>query len=97
MLQPIVTMIFGGGELSVLLAKKKLLAFARAHTSYAYTILSNCVVFSEEICEILKLGASNTLMCDLDAGTPETYLLVKGTDAFYDMIDHLKKYTVNGG
>ena len=36
------------------------------------------------------------LCCDLDAGTPETYIKVKGFHKFYDVVSHLKRYAKSG-
>lgn len=57
---------------------------------------SNCFLYDQEIADILALNKNAFLLCDLDAGTPETYIKVKGFNKFYDVREHLKKYSQHG-
>lgn len=87
---------FGGGELSVMPMRQQFLELARNYAAGSQVILSNCAVYSKEIAEILSLNENNLLECDLDAGTPETYVLVKGYDCFNQVIENLKQYSTYG-
>lgn len=59
-------------------------------------LFSNCFVYDQEIADLLSLGKDSFLRCDLDAGTPETYIKVKGFDKFDTVRKHLKKYIQYG-
>lgn len=59
-------------------------------------ILSNCFIYDQEIANLLALGKSSYLQCDLDAGTPETYIKVKGFNKFDTVRENLKKYSKFG-
>ena len=45
---------------------------------------------------MLSQNSVNEIMCDLDAGTPETYLLMKGFNYFDKVEENLKKYARHG-
>lgn len=87
---------FAGGEISVSPKKRELLDFAADHPEYRYSFLSNCVVYDEAISDILARDPDNYVMCDLDAGTPETYYLVKGYHYFDRTVANVGKYARSG-
>ena len=59
-------------------------------------IFSNCFIYEQEIADLLRIGRSSFLQCDLDAGTPETYIKVKGFNRFDVVCENLKKYAQYG-
>ena len=59
-------------------------------------VLSNCFIFDQRIAEFLLLNQSSYISCDLDAGTPETYIKVKGFNRFGVVCENLKKYAQYG-
>lgn len=59
-------------------------------------IFSNCFLYDQEIADLLSVGRNSFLMCDLDAGTPETYIKVKGFNKFHIVQEHLQKYAQYG-
>lgn len=60
------------------------------------TVYSNCFVYDQEIAGFLSASKSSFLMCDLDAGTPQTYIKVKGFNKFDTVCENLKKYAQCG-
>ncbi len=96
LLAPGAQISFAGGEISVSPKRKELLEFALMHPEYEYRFLSNCVVYSEEMDQVLAQSSKNAIMCDLDAGTAETYTLIKGYNYFDIVINNLKKYVQSG-
>lgn len=59
-------------------------------------IFSNCFIFDQGLADLLALGKGSFLQCDLDAGTPESYIEVKGFNKFDTVRENLKKYTQFG-
>ena len=96
MLAPAAEISFAAGEISILPNREELLDFALEHPQYRYKFLSNCVVYSEKIAQVLAQAPENHIMCDLDAGTAETYVLVKGRNRFDKVVGNLKKYAQHG-
>ncbi len=95
-LAPGANISLAGGELSVSPVREPLVNFALTHPNYQYTVLSNCAVYREGIARMLSQNSVNEIMCDLDAGTPETYLLMKGFNYFDKVEENLKKYARHG-
>jgi len=54
-------------------------------------ILSNCVIFSQGIADLLRDGLIK-LNCSLDAGTTGTYANIKTADCFVETVSNLKRY-----
>ncbi len=96
LLAPDAQIDYAGGEISVSPARKELLEFALDHPNYRYRFLSNCAVYHEGIARVLLRNTGNEIVCDLDAGTAETYLLMKGYDYFDRVVENLGKYAQNG-
>lgn len=96
LLAPAAEICFSGGEISILPNREELLDFALEHPQYRYKFLSNCVIYNEKIAQILAQNPENSIMCDLDAGTPETYILVKGRNRFDKVAGNLKNYAQHG-
>ena len=87
---------FAGGEISIHPVKEKFFQFAKAHPEYRYSFLSNCVIYDSSISQILQIDEKNFVMCDIDAGTRDTYALIKGHDYFDAVIESIKKYRSYG-
>lgn len=91
---------FEGGEITANPYKEKLYACAKQITqqfpNIQFQILSNGFIYDQEIADLLLLGRNSYLMCDLDAGTPETYIKVKGFNKFSTVCENLKKYAQYG-
>lgn len=96
LLAPDVRIGYAGGEISVSPARKELLDFALKHPQYQHKFLSNCIVYNEGIAQALAQNPKSELMCDLDAGTPESYLLMKGFNFFDKVVENLGRYAQNG-
>lgn len=96
MLAPNVRIEYAGGEISIHPERKELLSMAAEQTGCECCMYTNCVVYSEEIAQALSWNPRNSIMCDLDAGTRESYMLVKGFDYFDRVVETLKKYARYG-
>lgn len=96
LIAPQARITYAGGEITVSPKRKELLEFALEHPEYRYTFLSNGVVFNEAIAQVLAQNPDNYIMCDLDAGTPETYTLIKGYNYFEKVVSNLEKYIQHG-
>ena len=96
LLDPDVKIAYAGGEISVSPMRKELTEFALTHPNYQHRFLSNCVVYNEGIAQVLARNPRSEVMCDLDAGTPESYLLMKGFGFFDKVVENLRKYAANG-
>lgn len=92
LLAPHAKIDMAGGEISVSPARKKLTDFALRHPQYHYRFLTNCAVYSEDIAQVLAQDPESEVMCDLDAGTPQTYLLMKGFQYFDQVTASLRQY-----
>lgn len=95
MLAPNVHINYAGGEISIHPGRKALLSMAE-EPDYECYMFTNCVVYSEEVAQALSGNARNAVMCDLDAGTRESYMLVKGFDYFDQVVENLRKYARRG-
>lgn len=54
-------------------------------------IYSNASIFSEEIADLMKKKKASIHVA-IDSGTPETFKVIKGVDAYKKVCDNLKKY-----
>lgn len=96
LLDPDVKIAYAGGEISVSPMRRELTEFALAHPGYQHRFLSNCAVYDEGIARVLARNPRSEVMCDLDAGTPESYLLMKGFNFFDRVVENLRRYAANG-
>jgi len=85
-----------GGEITIHPYKKQLYEAAKKFPHLEIQIFSNCFLYDEEIADLLSRNSRSFLQCDLDAGTPETYIKVKGFHKFYVVKENLKKYAQHG-
>ncbi len=84
------------GEITIIPQKDKLFSLLDDSSGHRVEIFSNCFFYDERIEYILRTNNKAILCCDLDAGTPETYIKVKGFHKFYDVVSHLKRYAKSG-
>ena len=100
MMDPCGKIVLGGGEITVNPYKKDLYEeaknIAREFPEMQFQIYSNCFIYDQEIADLLLRGKNSFLQCDLDAGTPETYIKVKGFNKFDMVCGNLKKYAQYG-
>ncbi len=84
------------GEISIIPQKRKLLQLIEGQPEFRVEIYTNCFIYDEDIEGILKKYKNAVLQCDLDAGTPETYIKVKGFNKFQTVLRNLEKYASMG-
>lgn len=91
---------FAGGEITVNPYKERIYETIRRVLGRApelqLQIFSNCFIFDQEIADLLLMGKNSFLQCDLDAGTSETYIKVKGFNRFHTVCANLKRYAQHG-
>jgi len=90
------TICYNSGEISITPDNELLLSYAIDNPNFIYVILTNAIVYSPLISQILSQNKRSRIMVDMDSGTPETYLKVKGVNKFYKVIENLKKYVAHG-
>lgn len=91
---------FAGGEITINPYKEKIYATLKRVLTQSpelqLQLFSNCFLYDQEIADLLSLGRESFLQCDLDAGTPETYIKVKGFHKFNIVRKNLKTYAQFG-
>lgn len=91
---------FAGGEITINPYKEEIYEAAKRALAWSPELrlefFSNCFLYDQAIADILSLGKASYLQCDLDAGTPETYIKVKGFNRFDVVRENLKKYAQYG-
>ena len=94
------TVQLAGGEITVNPYKERIYETTKRVLGRApelqLQVFSNCFIYDQEIADLLLLGKNSFLRCDLDAGTPETYIKVKGFNKFNIVRENLKKYAQHG-
>lgn len=90
------TISFAGGEISTQPIKHALYRFAQSHPQFRYEFLTNCVVYDEGISELLAISKENYILCDIDAGCRNSYMLVKGFDYFNCVVRNIRSYVKAG-
>jgi poly(ribitol-phosphate) beta-N-acetylglucosaminyltransferase len=96
LLDPDGWLFWGGGEPALLDEFDDCVHWASDY-GLRHDVSSNATVFSLELAELLK-DHRNTLISSVDAGTPETYLRVRGDDCFWQVWSNLERYaTVTSG
>ena len=95
-LSNIVTCHLTAGEVSIASDKDYILDYAIENTGDTFVISTTGIIFDQKIAYTLSANINSSLRVDMDAGTPETYLLVKGTNKFYQVFRNLKKYCEHG-
>lgn len=56
------------------------------------TFFTNCFIFDEKVAENLSKNPNSAINFSIDAGTPQTWLKVKGVDNFKEVTENLAKY-----
>ena len=82
-----------GGEITINPKKREILSYL---SKYPLQIFSNCVIYDEQVSELIARDGS-FLNVSIDAGTPETYKIVKGLDVFDKVVNNIKRYSDEGG
>ena len=83
-----------GGEISIYPRKNELYDIVRNHT---ICVSTNAVIFDEQLAALsVRPGKDLNLCISVDAGTRETYKLVKGMDVFDKIWINAKKYMDSG-
>lgn len=85
-----------GGEITCNPGKKLLYGMAKDIPTNPVLIVTNGIIYDEEISNIVSINPNARIMCDVDAGTRITYIKVKGVDKFNVVRDNLKKYASFG-
>ncbi len=80
------------GEISINPKKREIL---NSVSKYPLQIFSNCVVYDEQISELIARDGS-FLNVSLDAGNRETYKKVKGLDAWSKVTENISRYQEEG-
>lgn len=81
--------VLGGGEISIHPLKTDILQLFKENPCQ---FLTNAVVYSEEVENVLKNGKSR-INISLDSGTPTTYRQIKGGGDFYTTLDNIRRYS----
>lgn len=82
-----------GGEITVSPKKEELL---NAVGEYPLQIFTNGILYDEKIAKLTARDDGSFLNISLDAGTKETYRLVKGLDVYEKVCETLRKYKDKG-
>lgn len=61
-------------------------------TKWKVVFVTNMSTYREKFAEFLKTGRTERVLVSLDAGTRETYKIVKRADTFDKVVDNLKRY-----
>jgi len=87
------TIVISDGELTILPNRKELFSLLSRYNSQ---ILTNAVIYSEEIAKMLAAKKTKILV-SVDAGTRQTFQKIKGKDAFDIVRNNLIKYGKTNG
>ena len=81
------------GEITIVPGHEKLLDFLE---QYSLEIFTNGIVYDAKVSQLVARDDGSSLNVSIDAGTKETYQLVKGLDAFYKVEDNVRRYAKEG-
>ena len=81
------------GEIAIHPYKNRIMDLIRGQRVTFYT---NCFIYDEQIAENLRVNSGSAINLSIDAGTPETWMKVKGVDNFEDVMMNLTQYYVAG-
>jgi pyruvate-formate lyase-activating enzyme len=82
--------VFASGEISVSPYCDEVLGII-ATNQWNADIFTNASVFNQKISDLMSLGLAQ-IQVSMDAGTPETFALIKGVDCWNKVVANLKKY-----
>lgn len=83
--------VIASGEITIN-PYKRILYDALEKTSLPVRAYSNCIQFDPILAEIISQNEASCLQCDIDAGTAETYIKIKGVNRFHGVKNNLKEY-----
>lgn len=95
-LSPLAGIDWSGGEPTLNQEFDDIVRLFNDYGTFVQRFATNGIVLSPSIIETLKLGRSG-IVCSVDAGTAETYKLIKGKDYFDRVWFNLKEYTKTNG
>ena len=84
----------GVDEITISSWRSEVLSLLKNRKWYS-CIFTNGTVFNQEMAEMIRSGYT-TLIVNLDAGTRETFIEVKGVDCFENVVDNLRRYAMYG-
>jgi len=87
---------YESGEITIIPDNKILLSYAIDNPDFKFLISTTAIVYNPLISQIIAQNKESFIRVDMDAGTPETYLKIKGVNKFYKVIENLKKYATYG-
>lgn len=90
LLQPNGTLYWGGGEPTMLRDFTEIIQLT-SKIRMQNVVNTNAVIFNDTLHKA-AIRQEATLQISLDAGTPETYKLIKGRDYFATVVENIKKY-----
>ncbi|WP_033152800.1 radical SAM protein [Pseudobutyrivibrio ruminis] len=82
-----------GGEITLAPNKKKFLSTV---SKYPLQVFTNAIIYDEDVSRAVKKDCSSYLNVSIDAGTADTYIKVKGVDAFEQVVSTLAHYSNDG-
>lgn len=83
---------YSAREITIAPNKKEILDYLE---KYPLQIFTNAVIYDETV-EKLTLRNGSFLSISIDAGTKETYRIVKGLDVYNKVVENIKRYKENG-
>ena len=87
-----ISLVWGGGEPVLLENFNSIFEnLTKKLKPYFNNVFTNAIVFNKTIAHFLEKGQA-TITTSIDAGTPETYRVVRGADTFYRVLKNLKRY-----
>lgn len=92
LITPDTSIFFSGGEICINPRKREIIT---AIGKYKATILTNGIMFDKDIAKAVSTPGGN-INISIDAGTPETYKLVKRVDAFEKVWENIRAYREHG-
>lgn len=84
---------FAAGEITILPNKKEILDCL---SKYPMQIFSNCVLYDQQVSDIISRKDGSFLNVSIDAGSRETYYKVKGMDVYNKVLDTVRRYASDG-
>ena len=83
-----------GGDISVSSFRKEVFDLLKRN-DWTSCIMTNAIIYCEEISELLKMKKANVLIT-LDSTIPELYAKCKGVDSLFLAMKNIRRYAENG-
>jgi len=61
-------------------------------TKWTIILISNCSVYREKLATLMKNGRVRRVVTSIDAGTRETFKMIRQNDRFDQVVDNLRRY-----